>query len=135
MDHSHPGNNWDHRSSDEFWRLLTRFFFSKTRCNVQDRGHTSVACQFDYFICVNLTWDRRRSPHLQKLNLRIFGHILNGFFRRFFTWHNEISVIQEFFEIYSAYKENPEFPRNMLLSKNSQFLLNLYETWSKWLSH
>ena len=42
--------------------------------------------------------------------------------------------------LYSVYKENPEFPRNMLapptqLSKNSQFLLNLYETWSKWLSH
>ena len=36
---------------------------------------------------------------------------------------------------YSVFKENPEFSRNMLSSKNSQFLLNLYETWSKWLSH
>ena len=35
------------------------------------------------------------------------------------------------FPNYSVYKENPEFPRNMLLSKNFQFLLNLYETWSK----
>ena len=35
------------------------------------------------------------------------------------------------FPNYRVYKENPEFPRNMLLSKNFQFVLNLNETWSK----